>query len=122
MTKAGAGVGHVDFQRPKQTSATSAADRVHRKAENGAGDQAPDRSQLQQIIAGLSEGVILIEPDHTITYVNDAALLMHGVTRSTTSAGLLTSTATTSCCAIATTVPSSRASTPSTACRRRGLR
>ena len=40
-----------------------------------------NRSQLQQIIAGLSEGVILIETDHTITYVNDAALLMHGVTR-----------------------------------------
>ena len=80
MTKAGAGVGHVDFQRPKQTSATSAADRVHRKAENGAGDQAPDRSQLEQIIAGLTEGVILVEPDQTITYANEAALEMHGVT------------------------------------------
>ena len=35
---------------------------------------APDRSQLQQIIAGLTEGVILLEPDQTITYANDAAL------------------------------------------------
>jgi PAS domain S-box-containing protein len=42
---------------------------------------APDRSQLQQIIAGLTEGVILLEPDQTITYANDAALDMHGVTR-----------------------------------------
>lgn len=40
-----------------------------------------DRSQLQQIIAGLSEGVILIEPDHTSTYANEAALALHGVTR-----------------------------------------
>jgi PAS domain S-box-containing protein len=42
---------------------------------------APERSQLQQIIAGLTEGVILLEPDQTITYANDAALDMHGVTR-----------------------------------------
>jgi PAS domain S-box-containing protein len=39
----------------------------------------PDRSQLQQIIAGITEGVILIEPDHTITCANEAALVMHGV-------------------------------------------
>jgi PAS domain S-box-containing protein len=39
----------------------------------------PDRSQLQQIIAGLTEGVILIEPDQVITCVNEAALAMHGV-------------------------------------------
>ena len=39
----------------------------------------PDRSQLQQIIAGISEGVILIEPDGAITYANEAALAMHGV-------------------------------------------
>jgi PAS domain S-box-containing protein len=38
-----------------------------------------DRSQLEQIIAGLSEGVVLIEPDQTITYANEAALRMHGV-------------------------------------------
>lgn len=38
-----------------------------------------DRSQLQKIIAGLSEGVIIIEPDQTITWANESALLMHGV-------------------------------------------
>jgi PAS domain S-box-containing protein len=38
-----------------------------------------DRSQLQKIIAGLSEGVIIIEPDQKITWANDSALLMHGV-------------------------------------------
>ncbi|MER2269114.1 helix-turn-helix transcriptional regulator [Methylobacterium oxalidis] len=40
-----------------------------------------DRQQLQQIIDGLSEGVILIEPDQTITYANEAALALHGVSR-----------------------------------------
>ena len=39
-----------------------------------------DRSQLQQIIDGLSEGVILIERDQTIAYANEAALALHGVT------------------------------------------
>ena len=39
----------------------------------------PDRSQLQQIIAGITEGVILIEPDQAVTYANRAALAIHGV-------------------------------------------
>lgn len=38
-----------------------------------------DRHQLQQIIRGLSDGVILIEPDQRIVWANDAALKMHGV-------------------------------------------
>jgi PAS domain S-box-containing protein len=38
-----------------------------------------DRHQLQQIITGLSEGVILIEPDQTILWANEAARKMHGV-------------------------------------------
>ncbi|MCJ2089931.1 LuxR C-terminal-related transcriptional regulator [Methylobacterium sp. E-005] len=38
-----------------------------------------DRHELRQIIAGLSEGVILVEPDQSIAYANDAALAMHGV-------------------------------------------
>ena len=38
-----------------------------------------DRHQLQQIITGLTEGVILIEPDQTVLWANDAALGMHGV-------------------------------------------
>ncbi|MCJ2097337.1 PAS domain S-box protein [Methylobacterium sp. E-046] len=35
--------------------------------------------QMRQIVAGLSEGVILIEPDQTIAYANAAAVMMHGV-------------------------------------------
>ena len=38
-----------------------------------------DRTQLTTIIAGLMEGVILIEPDQRIAWANDAALAMHGV-------------------------------------------
>jgi PAS domain S-box-containing protein len=38
-----------------------------------------DRTQLQQIIAALPEGVIIINPDQTIAWCNDAALKMHGV-------------------------------------------
>ena len=38
------------------------------------------QSQLQQIVSGLSEGVILIGPDQRITWANEAALAMHGVT------------------------------------------
>lgn len=38
----------------------------------------PDRTQLQQIIAGVTEGIILVEPDHRIVWANEAALEMHG--------------------------------------------
>ena len=38
-----------------------------------------DRTQLQQIIAGLPQGVIIINPDQTIVWSNEAALTMHGV-------------------------------------------
>ncbi|NPD69567.1 PAS domain S-box protein (plasmid) [Lichenicola cladoniae] len=38
-----------------------------------------DRHQLQQIVAGLTEGVILIDGNQDIIWANDAALLMHGV-------------------------------------------
>jgi|SRR5579884_2826703 len=41
--------------------------------------QHADRRQLQQIIAGLTEGVILIDPDQSIFWANEAALAMHGV-------------------------------------------
>ncbi|RON50288.1 helix-turn-helix transcriptional regulator [Pseudomonas frederiksbergensis] len=40
-----------------------------------------NRRQLQQIIAGLSDGVILLELDQTILWANDAALAMHGVSK-----------------------------------------
>ncbi|KHK63083.1 helix-turn-helix transcriptional regulator [Pseudomonas frederiksbergensis] len=39
-----------------------------------------NRRQLLQIIAGLSDGVILVEVDQTIAWANEAALAMHGVT------------------------------------------
>jgi PAS domain S-box-containing protein len=65
MAKTDAGIGRVDSRRPSRRRA--AAD-------------TPDRTQLEQIIAGLTEGVILVEPDQTITYANEAALEMHGVT------------------------------------------
>ncbi|WP_338485002.1 helix-turn-helix transcriptional regulator [Pseudomonas trivialis] len=38
-----------------------------------------NRRQLQQIISGLSDGVILVEVDQTILWANEAALAMHGV-------------------------------------------
>ena len=38
-----------------------------------------DRTQLQQIIAGLPEGVIIINTDQTIAWANQAALSMHSV-------------------------------------------
>jgi PAS domain S-box-containing protein len=37
--------------------------------------------QLQLIVSGLRDGVILIEPDQTLTWANQAALRMHGVER-----------------------------------------
>ena len=40
-----------------------------------------NRRQLQQIIAGLSDGVILLDPDQSILWANEAALAMHGVER-----------------------------------------
>lgn len=38
-----------------------------------------DLRHLRQIIVGLNEGVILIDPDQTLLWANDAALAMHGV-------------------------------------------
>src|SRR5918998_1336713 len=37
------------------------------------------QSQLEQIVSGLTEGVILIEPNHRVVWANAAALDMHGV-------------------------------------------
>lgn len=47
----------------------------------GKGPVATDanRSELRQLVAGMSEGVILVEPDQRIAWANDAALAMHGV-------------------------------------------
>ena len=44
------------------------------------GSDEPDRSQLQQIIAGMSDGVVLAEPDGRIMWANAAALEMYGLT------------------------------------------
>jgi PAS domain S-box-containing protein len=81
MTRTGAGIGHVKRQSPKPAGAAlSSADANHVETGAASEDHAPDRWKLEQIIAGLTEGVILIEPDQTITYANEAALEMHGVT------------------------------------------
>ncbi|CAI0802018.1 helix-turn-helix transcriptional regulator [Serratia proteamaculans] len=40
-----------------------------------------NRSQLQKIISGLTEGVILTEIDQTILWANEAVLSMHGLTK-----------------------------------------
>lgn len=44
-------------------------------------NEAADFSHLQQIVAFLSEGVVLVDPDQTILWANEAALTMHGVTK-----------------------------------------
>jgi len=36
-----------------------------------------DRRQLQQIISGLAEGILLLDPDGTIVWANDTALAIH---------------------------------------------
>ena len=43
--------------------------------------QHADYRQLRQLVAGLSDGVILVAPDQAIAWANRAALAMHGVGR-----------------------------------------
>ena len=50
------------------------------------------RRQLQQIVAGLSEGVILVDAHQAITWANEAALAMHGVSDLAASVPPLTNT------------------------------
>lgn len=38
-----------------------------------------DANLLEQIVAGLPQGVIIVSPDQTITWANESALAMHGV-------------------------------------------
>jgi PAS domain S-box-containing protein len=40
-----------------------------------------DLRRLQQIVTGLTEGVILVSPEQAILWANEAALRMHGATR-----------------------------------------
>jgi PAS domain S-box-containing protein len=42
-----------------------------------------DRLQLQQIVAGLTEGIVIIDPDRSIVWANDMALEIHGVEKFT---------------------------------------
>ncbi|MDO7841928.1 helix-turn-helix transcriptional regulator [Sphingomonas immobilis] len=44
------------------------------------GQHQPDQAQLHAIVEGLSDGVILMDPDGRIVWANDAALRMHGCT------------------------------------------
>jgi PAS domain S-box-containing protein len=80
MAKTGAGMSHVKRQPLKRVGAAHAAGRNYVEADSSPENHAPDRWPLEQIIAGLTEGVILVETDQTITYANEAALEMHGVT------------------------------------------
>jgi len=80
MAKSDADTKPFKLRRPNLRSAGDATDQVRNNASDARDDPGPDRSQLEQIIAGLTEGVILVEPDQTITYANEAALEMHGVT------------------------------------------
>jgi PAS domain S-box-containing protein len=41
--------------------------------------ESADRRQLQQIVSGLTEGIILIDPDRNIVWANETALAIHGV-------------------------------------------
>ena len=40
-----------------------------------------DRRQLQQIVAGLGEGILLVDPDRSIAWANETALAIHGCER-----------------------------------------
>nr|BAT29697.1 transcriptional regulator, LuxR family [Aureimonas sp. AU12] len=40
-----------------------------------------DHRQLHQLIAGLTDGIVIIDVDQTILWANDAAIRMHGVKR-----------------------------------------
>lgn len=40
-----------------------------------------DRKQLQQLIGGLTDGVVLLDPGGSIAWVNEAAIAMHGCIR-----------------------------------------
>lgn len=47
--------------------------------DNSISQSHADRTQLQQIITGLQEGIIIVNPDQTIAWANEAALAMHGI-------------------------------------------
>jgi PAS domain-containing protein len=65
---------------PAPSLSTDALDDAPPPADDKVLRTQTDRRQLQQIITGLTEGVILVEPDQTIVWANQAALQMHGIT------------------------------------------
>ena len=80
MAKTDAGTDRLNRRHPRSmATASDAPGKAHHRTDGAPGRPTPDHSQLEQIIAGLTEGVILVEPDQTITYANEAALEMHGV-------------------------------------------
>ena len=62
-----------------QASKPRAAAKAAKKPGIGIPPPQADRTQLQQIVAGLTEGVILLDPDHAIAWANPTALALHGV-------------------------------------------
>ena len=48
-------------------------------ADNISQQSPTERTPLQQIIAGLPEGIIIVNSDQTIAWANESALAMHGV-------------------------------------------
>jgi PAS domain S-box-containing protein len=61
----------------------AAADKVDLRWRKGMEEEIPrpraDRRQLQQIISGLTEGIVLLEPDGAIVWANETAVRIHGV-------------------------------------------
>jgi PAS domain S-box-containing protein len=81
MATKGAGRDHINRKGAGSIKdASNISGKTRDKPNRAPGHHTPDRSQLEHIIAALNEGVILVEPDQTITYANEAALEMHGVT------------------------------------------
>jgi PAS domain-containing protein len=74
-----------------------------------------DHRQLQQIIVGLTDGVILIGTDKKILWANDAALAMHGIRRIKDLVPRSASIGGGSGCAIETSVPLNAANIRSSA-------
>ncbi len=77
----------TDYSNIAAAARAGEATRIYRRwsspYSNGMTDSIPrqraDRTQLQQIIAGLTEGVVIINPDQTIAWANQTALTLHGI-------------------------------------------
>ncbi len=69
----------VSVEGRARVGGQTSADPADRHLEQRTLDQIVGRSQLQLIIAGLTDGVILVDPDQSLAWANQAALAMHGV-------------------------------------------